>query len=98
MNGVRPRGRGDGLHDPQLHGSHEGGWDKHFICVPSFTVSSVSPGLQAADVIAHLGGHLADPRGRPEIQPFVARMLGLTYTFTRGGRSARRVKTARRVG
>jgi hypothetical protein len=76
----------------------KGGWDKHFVCVPSFTVSSVSPGLQTADVIADLGGHLADRRGRPEIQPFVARMLGMTYTFTRGGQSARRVKTARRVG
>jgi hypothetical protein len=33
----------------------KGGWADHFICIPSFTVSSVSPGLQAADVVAHLG-------------------------------------------
>lgn len=75
-----------------------GGWDKHFLCVPSFTVSAASPGLQGADVVAHLGAHLYSRQHRPEVQPFVARMLGLTYSFQRGSRSARLVKTARRVG
>jgi hypothetical protein len=75
-----------------------GGWDKHFICVPSFTVSSVSPGLQAADVVSYLGAHLYDRNARPEIQSFVSRTTGLAYQFTRPGTSARRVTTARRVG
>ncbi len=75
-----------------------GGWNKHFICVPNFTVSSVCPGLQAADVVAYLGAHLYDRTARPELQSFVARMTGLAYRFTRPGASARRVTTARRVG
>jgi hypothetical protein len=75
-----------------------GGWAKHFICVPSFTVSSVSPGLQAADVVSYLGAHLYDRKARPEVQSFVARATGLAYRFTRPGASARRVTTARRVG
>jgi hypothetical protein len=65
--------------------------------VPNFTVSSVSPGLQAADVIAYLGARLAPGQDRPELQPYVDRMRGLTYEFTRPGRSARRTRTARRV-
>jgi hypothetical protein len=75
-----------------------GGWESHFLCVPNFTVSSVSPGLQAADVIAYLGAHLAPGQDRPELQPYVDRMRGLTYQFTRPGRSARHIRTARRVG
>jgi hypothetical protein len=75
-----------------------GGWESHFLCVPNFTVSSVSPGLQAADVIAYLGAHLVPEQDRPELRPYVDRMRGLTYQFTRPGRSARRTRTARRVG
>jgi hypothetical protein len=75
-----------------------GGWESHFLCVPNFTVSSVSPGLQAADVVAYLGAHLVPGQDRPELQPYVDRMRGLTYQFTRPGRSARRTSTARRVG
>ena len=74
-----------------------GGWEQHFLCVPNFTVSSVSPGLQAADVIAYLGARLAPGQDRPELQPYIERMRGLTYEFTRPGRSARRIRTARRV-
>jgi hypothetical protein len=82
-----------------------GGWERHFICVPNFTVSSVSPGLQAADMVAYLGarlgtrrsrGHQADER--PELKCYIDRMLGLTYQFRRPGLSARTVRTARRVG
>jgi len=74
-----------------------GGWNQHFICVPNFTISAVSPGLQAADMIAYLGARLSARTERPELQPFVGRMLGLTYQFTRAGVSARNVRTARRV-
>jgi hypothetical protein len=54
-----------------------GGWERHFICIPNFTVSSVSPGLQAADVVAYLGARMADLDARPELRPYVARMTGL---------------------
>jgi Protein of unknown function (DUF3800) len=74
-----------------------GGWNEHFICIPNFTISAVSPGLQAADMIAYLGARLYARTERPELQPFVGRMLGLTYQFTRHGVSARSVRTARRV-
>ena len=74
-----------------------GGWNQHFICIPNFTISAVSPGLQAADMVAYLGARLSTHTERPELQPFVGRMLGLTYQFTRPGTSARRVRTARRV-
>jgi len=73
-----------------------GGWEHHFLSVPNFTVGSVSPGLQAADVIAYLGARLASGQDRPELQPYIERMRGLTYEFTRPGRSARRTRTARR--
>jgi hypothetical protein len=82
-----------------------GGWERHFICVPNFTVSSVSPGLQAADMVAYLGARLGArrsrgqrPEDRPELGCYIDRMLGLTYQFTRPGLSARRIRTARRVG
>jgi len=74
-----------------------GGWDRHFVCIPNFTVSAISPGLQAADMVAYLGARLRDRNARPELQPFVARMRGLAYQFTKPGLSGRRVTTARRV-
>jgi hypothetical protein len=72
-----------------------GGWKDHFVLVPNFTVSSVSPGLQAADLIAHLGAYQAQPRSRPELGPYIARMTGLHYEFPRPDRT---VRTIRRVG
>jgi hypothetical protein len=77
-----------------------GGWQQHFLCVPNFTVSSISPGLQAADMVAYLGARLGTTRSgddRPELEPFVARMRGLAYEFTRPGLSARRARTVRQV-
>jgi hypothetical protein len=56
-----------------------GQWRRLFIQVPSFTVSAVSPGLQAADVVAHLAAHLADPEFRPELQPYVAKAVALAH-------------------
>lgn len=73
----------------------KGGWRDHFVLVPNFTVSAVSPGLQAADLIAHLGAYKADPEARPELRPYVARMTGLRYEFDRTDRT---VRTIRRVG
>lgn len=76
----------------------QGGWRKHFIQVPNFTVSSVSPGLQAADMVAYLGAHVASSTARPELRPYVARLMGLRYEFTRAGNPPRTVRTVRRVG
>lgn len=72
-----------------------GGWRDHFILVPNFTVSAVSPGLQAADVIAHLGAYQADRTAREELAPYCARVSGLRYEFPRADRT---IRTIRRVG
>jgi uncharacterized protein DUF3800 len=53
------------------------GWWKLFMHVPNFTVSSVSPGLQAADLVAYLGANLADETHRPELAPYIARAKAL---------------------
>jgi hypothetical protein len=57
----------------------QGEWRKLFIQVPNFTVSAVSPGLQSADVVAHLAPHLANPEFRAELKPYVDRALELAY-------------------
>jgi hypothetical protein len=59
-------------------------WENHFIQIPNFTVSAVSPGLQVADVVAHLGAHLADPSVRPELEPYISRVKELRYEYARG--------------
>jgi hypothetical protein len=64
-----------------------GDWDKHFLTVPSFTVSAVSPGLQAADLVAYLGAHFAHPSERPELQPYMARVEDLRYEWPYGKRT-----------
>jgi hypothetical protein len=66
-----------------------GDWDRHFLTVPSFTVSAVSPGLQAADLVAYLGAHFAQPQTRPELQPYLDRATALQYEWPHG-RSTRR--------
>jgi hypothetical protein len=73
----------------------QGGWHQRFIQVPNFTVSALSPGLQAADVVAYLGAQVSDPAARPELQAYVQRLQALGYTFTRGNRLRRCI---RRVG
>lgn len=72
-----------------------GGWRDHFIQVPSFTVSSVSPGLQVADVVAYLAAHQFSATARSELQPYKARLWGLRYEFDGADR---RCRTIRRVG
>jgi uncharacterized protein DUF3800 len=70
-------------------------WDRHFLTIPSFTASAISPGLQAADVVSYLGAHRSDSHARPELQPYIARMLGLRYEYQRGAN--RRVRCVREV-
>jgi hypothetical protein len=69
-----------------------GGWGQHVIQIPNFTVSSVSPGIQAADMMAHLGAHLADEAVRPELAPYIEKMLALQYSWSVGGRRRRSIR------
>jgi hypothetical protein len=75
-------------------------WDRHFLVIPSFTASAISPGLQAADVVAFLGAHKSDPTGRPELQPYFQKAADLRYEYEReqgGGRPPKRVRCIREV-
>jgi hypothetical protein len=56
-------------------------WEKHFLTVPNFTVSSVSPGLQAADLVAYLGAYNAPNAGRPELRPYMDRVARLQLSW-----------------
>jgi hypothetical protein len=71
------------------------GWKNHFLCIPNFTVSSVSPGLQAADFAAFLGARMGR-NDRPELAPYIARIRGLAYEFFPTNRSTLR-KSVRRL-
>lgn len=46
---------------------------------PNFTVSSLSPGLQAADTVAFLTANYADRSVRPELGPYLDRLEGLMF-------------------
>lgn len=74
-----------------------GDWSQRFTQIPNFTSSAISPGLQAADLVVHLGPHLADPSQRPELAAYVEQIQGMRYDFRRG-RQQRLVKSIRRVG
>jgi Protein of unknown function (DUF3800) len=73
----------------------QAGWESHFIQTPNFTVSAVSPGLQAADVVAHLAAHFADQTVRPELAPYIDRIKALRYEYQRG--PTRRVRCTRQI-
>ena len=73
-----------------------GDWAQRFTQIPNFTASSISPGLQAADVVVYLGPHLADTSQRPELKPYLERVQSLCYRF-RQSPGQRTRKTIRRV-
>jgi len=58
---------------------------KYFVQVPSFTHSSLSPGLQAADLLAYLACQQLDPSTRPELQPYWERFSAMEFHYTDGG-------------
>lgn len=64
-------------------------WDRHFLTIPSFTASAISPGLQAADVITYLGAHKSDSAARPELQPYFSRLVDLRYEYDRPQKNRR---------
>jgi hypothetical protein len=74
-----------------------GDWAQRFTQVPTFTASSISPGLQAADIVVHLGPHLADASQRPELGPYIASVQNLRYEYRQGAQQ-RLHRTIRRVG
>lgn len=62
-------------------------WARRFMQTPHFTVSAVSPGLQAADLIAYLAAHQQDTSVRPELVPSWERVERIAF---RGQRLALR--------
>jgi hypothetical protein len=72
-----------------------GDWDRTFVTVPSFTVSAVSPGLQAADLVAYLGAHFSRPSVRPELGPYLERVTALQHEWQRGRTTRRSIREVR---
>jgi hypothetical protein len=54
-------------------------WPRRFVQVPHFTRSPVSPGLQAADLVAYLAARQTDLAGRPELASYWERVKNLAY-------------------
>jgi hypothetical protein len=71
-------------------------WDRYFLTIPSFTASSISPGLQAADLVSYLGAHRCDSSVRPELAPYQTVLNDLRYEYFRG-RRRQRVRCIRKV-
>lgn len=69
-------------------GSHR--WDRYFLTIPSFAASTISPGLQAADLIAYLGAHRCDDSARPELARYQSTLEDLRYEFRSGRRQVLR--------
>ncbi len=63
-----------------------GDWRRRFMHVPNFTVSSVSPGLQAADVVTYLGACFSSVDARPELTPYLDEVRHLAHYLSRSGR------------
>lgn len=64
-----------------------GDWRQHFVQVPTFTASSTSPGLQAADIVAYLGAHQFDPLARPELKPYTDKVWARRFQFPLRGKT-----------
>lgn len=71
-----------------------GSWTKRFMQTPHFTPSAVSPGIQVADLVAHLAAHRQDPSVRKELHPFWDRVEEMAFHFD--GRKALRPVNAKR--
>lgn len=56
-----------------------GDWRELFMHVPHFTPSAVSPGIQAADLVAHLAAHQNDRSVRPQLHPYWETVRELAY-------------------
>jgi hypothetical protein len=54
-------------------------WRSHFMQVPHFTPSAVSPGIQAADLIAYLAAHQHDPEHRSDLKAYWEKIEGMAF-------------------
>jgi len=70
-------------------------WRRRFVIIPDFTVSSISPGLQIADLVTYLGPHFSDRNERPELSQFLGRVRGLSYRYSRGNREYGTIRKVR---
>jgi hypothetical protein len=66
-------------------------WTRLFLQTPHFTPSAVSPGIQAADLVAYLTAHRHDPTQRPELHPYWRTVEGIAYRSKGRGRAVRAV-------
>ncbi|MGD9573395.1 MAG: DUF3800 domain-containing protein [Thermoleophilia bacterium] len=71
----------------------ENSWGRYVLQVPHFGASAVSPGLQVADVISHLGPHRLAPAERPELSPYHQKVESLRYEWRSGTRLRRTVRS-----
>lgn len=66
-------------------------WRRRFMQTPHFTLSAVSPGLQAADLIAYLAAHRHNPSHRPELADYWTRVERIAFATKRSGPALRAV-------
>ena len=66
-------------------------WRRRFMQTPHFTLSAVSPGLQAADLIAYLAAHRHDPSYRPELADYWRSVEKIAFATKRSGPALRAV-------
>ncbi len=64
-------------------------WRRRFMQTPHFTLSAVSPGLQAADLVAYLAAHRHDPSVRPELVGYWAEVEKIAFSTKRSGMALR---------
>lgn len=65
-------------------------WRGHFMQVPHFTPSAVSPGIQAADLVAYLAAHQHDPDHRAALKPYWETVERLAFVNPLNSRKALR--------
>jgi hypothetical protein len=66
-----------------------GDWRRRFMHTPHFTLSAVSPGIQAADLIAYLAAHRHDPSIRPELADYWSEVEKIAFSTKRSGLALR---------
>jgi hypothetical protein len=68
-------------------------WRRRFMQTPHFTLSAVSPGLQAADLIAYLAAHRQNPSHRPELAEYWKSVEEIAFAPKRSGPALRAADT-----
>lgn len=68
-----------------IRSSHHHTLNKRFLQLPHFTHSAVSPGLQAADLVAYLAAQQIDPSVRPELNDWWEAFSQFAVSVSLGG-------------